>query len=138
MSISVCHVTTSILYNDNYDCHTPGGGTATLRCGVLATLISCPPGGASSCIWPAAVAAPTGTETDISCWMPPPELDVPVPADTGISSCCRGNEPELWLPAARIICGAVDWPSSCDTDCVQFVSIVEKMPEADSTHQHQS
>jgi len=121
-------------YNNIYGRLTPADGTATLRCGVFATLISCPPGGASSCIWPVAVAAPTGTETDNSCWMPAPELGAPVPAETGISSCCRGNEPELWVPAARSICGVADWPGSCDMDCVPFGSMVEKMPEVDTTH----
>ena len=121
------------------DCHhKPGDGTATLRCGVLATLISWPPGVASSCTGPVAVAAPTGTGTDINCWMPPPPPDTPLPAETGINSCCSGSEPEFWVPAARIICGVVDWPSSCDMDCVGFVRIVEKTPEIDSTYVHLS
>jgi len=70
--------------------------------------------------------------------MLPPPFETPVPAETGINSCCSGNEPEVWVPAARIICGAAEWPSSCDVDCVEFIGIVEKTPEIESAHHHQS
>jgi len=101
---------------------------------MLATLIIWPPGVASSCTGPVAAAAQTGTSTDITCWMPALPPDPLVPAETGINSCCSGNEPEFWVPAARIIWGVVDWPSSCDTDCVEFVRIGEITPEIDSAN----
>ena len=124
VTISAC----LLLSRDAHICwfHKPGDGTAT-----LATLISCPLGVVNNCTGLVAVAAPTGTGTEINCWMPP--VDTLLPADTGISSCCSGTEPELWVPAARIICGVVDWPSSCDMDGVEFVRIVVKTPEIDTT-----
>jgi len=120
-------------YYNNY-IYIPVDGNARLTCGVLATLINCPPAVANNCICPMAVAAaPTGTGTEISCWMPPAALETLVPAETGMSSCCSGNVLEPgWVPAASTICGTVDWPSTDGEELLPRTA-GEKTPENDDT-----